>query len=359
MNRIAIIIPTLNPTKQLEEYVDSLLQAGFRHMIVVNDGSDIVYKQIFDNLEKKDGVIVLNHAINMGKGRALKDAFNYYLSYMTNECRGIITVDSDGQHHIQDVLELSENLIKLIENEQEAERKKLILGVRNFAQDVPLKSKFGNRMTCLVMKMLYGGNISDTQTGLRGMTNELMKEILLLKGERFEYETMMLIYALQKKIEIMEIPIKTIYINDNSETHFRPIQDSASIYFFIASTFFKYIFSSLSASIIDLLVFQFLLLLFSKDNMGVNVTIATIIARIISSIYNFSINKKIVFKSSKKVQALFKYYILCISQMIVSALMVSFIFNITHWYAVVIKMVVDSILFLCSYQIQRIWVFKE
>ena len=169
----------------------------------------------------------------------------------------------------------------------------------------------------------------------------------------------MLIYALQKRIEIMEIPIKTIYINDNSETHFHPIHDSLSIYFFIASTFIKYIFSSLSASVIDLLVFHFCLLLVSKNDMGGGVVISTVIARVISSIYNFFVNKKVVFKSNVNTGSLFKYYLLCIGQMAVSAIMVSLFVDVIQGHALIIKMVVDSILFFCSYQIQRMWVFKE
>lgn len=108
-----ILIPALNPDNRLTEYIRELKQKGFRHLLLVNDGSDTYADQIFaDIIQLKDeyfDVTILDHAVNMGKGRALKNGFNYYLSHLKDQyqnCHGIITVDSDGQHMIDDVLKL-------------------------------------------------------------------------------------------------------------------------------------------------------------------------------------------------------------------------------------------------------------
>ena len=255
-----IVIPALNPGSGLTEYIDSLKERGYKNILVVDDGSRDEFRPVFDEVEGK-GCRVLRHDVNLGKGRALKDAMKYYMDSIAREdskedgdpaecpgkdpgSGGIITVDSDGQHTVEDV----EKVACAMTSSPEA----LILGARDFDNSyVPPKSKFGNKCTYYVMKLFIGGNIHDTQTGLRGIPNDLIERFSLLSGDRFEYETVMLIDAIRSGCEIIEVPIKTVYINDNSETHFRPIKDSVRIYSIILGTFFKYMLSSLSSFVVD------------------------------------------------------------------------------------------------------------
>lgn len=267
--------------------------------------------------------------------------------------KGIITADSDGQHLAEDVLGLSNAL-------DEAKVETLFLGSRSFDYDfVPLKSKFGNKLTSGIFRLLYGKKIRDTQTGLRAISKELVWNYLDLSGERFEYEINMLIDAARRHTCVKELPIKTVYINQNSETHFDPIRDSWRIYKVIFSNFFKYVISSLSSSVLDLAAFQFFVWIFSFLQTNIALLVSTVVARIISSLFNFYVNKTVVFqkKSNGKMQ-LVKYYILCILQMSVSALALVGVHTLFHGKELVEKIVVDGLLFLISYQIQRIWVFK-
>ena len=79
-----------------------------------------------------------------------------------------------------------------------------------------------------------------------------MSSLLTVKGDRFEYETNMLIETMNKKIPIIEVPIETIYLeNSNSESHFNPVKDSFEIY----KLFFKFILAGLSSFILDYLLF--------------------------------------------------------------------------------------------------------
>lgn len=359
MKKTLILIPALNPPKQLIDYVKSLLENNLKDILLVDDGSKEEFKEIFETIEKfpNANIKVFRHAKNLGKGRALKNAFNYFLT-LTNsdEYSGIVTADSDGQHKVEDVIKLAKEI--------EENPNTLILGCRDFdLEQVPPKSKFGNKITNGAFKLFYGKNISDTQTGLRGFPTAIIKDFLDIAGERFEYETKMLIYCFQKEIEIKEVIIETIYFNDNSETHFNPIIDSLKIYKVTLSPFLKYIVSAIFSFVVDILSFKwvlFMLLLIGNYVGAFPIFIATAIARIISSSFNFYLNKKFVFKYEKNTKkSLLKYYSLCIVQMLLSATLVTIIWKYTRYGETSIKIVVDSILFLLNYFIQQRWVFKR
>lgn len=181
--------------------------------------------------------------MNLGKGRALKTAFNHCLlasggisGGADSVCRGIpgcVTADSDGQHTPADILACMRSLWDNPES--------LILGCRDFdGPAVPARSSFGNKCTRQVFRYLLGLSVSDTQTGLRAIPAFFMEKLLEVKGERFEYETNMLIEAKNLNIRILEVPVKTIYIEENKTSHFNPIKDSLRIYL----VFGKFLFSS-------------------------------------------------------------------------------------------------------------------
>ena len=359
MKKILILIPALNPPRQLIDYVKSLLDNGLKDILLVDDGSKEEFKEIFETIEKfsNANIKVFRHAKNLGKGRALKNAFNYFLTLPNlAEYSGVVTADSDGQHRVEDVIKVAK--------EVEENPNKLILGCRDFdLEQVPPKSKFGNKITNGAFELFYGKNISDTQTGLRGFPTAIIKDFLDIAGERFEYETKMLIYCFQKEIAIKEVLIETIYFDDNSETHFNPVIDSIKIYRVTLSPFLKYIASAISSFILDILSFKWILAIliaFGNIERASIITISTIVARIISSTFNFYLNKKFVFKYEKNTKkSLLKYYSLCIIQMLLSAIFVTMVWKYTKFPETRIQIVGDSILFLLSYFVQHRWVFKR
>lgn len=354
MYKNVVIIPALNPSETLSDYVDSLVEGGMNKILIVNDGSNEKCKKTFEQLQKKEGVFVLTHAKNLGKGRGLKNAFNYVLTHWSDEISGVITADSDGQHTVEDVIRVSEALDK-------QENPALILGTRDFNEEiVPFKSRYGNKITSKVFWLFYGVKVNDTQTGLRGIPKEYMYEYMDLEGERFEYEMNMLIYGAMHKHQFAQQTIRTVYFDNNSETHFRPVADSLKIYKLIFANFFKYILSSLSSSVIDLLVFYLITVLMDTVKDSITIVAATVVARVISSMYNFIINRAVVFKSKgNPMKHMIKYYTLCVVQMLLSAGLVVAVNNLFAGNKTIEKIVVDSILFLISYQVQRIWVFDE
>ncbi|MBQ8188626.1 MAG: bifunctional glycosyltransferase family 2/GtrA family protein [Lachnospiraceae bacterium] len=345
--KIGVIIPSLSPDERLVTLVKELKEQGFLHILVVNDGSSADYDEFF-NRTKEMGATVLRHVVNQGKGRALKTAFNFILEHW-QDCTGAITIDSDGQHAVKDIIRCCE---ALMENPD-----CLIMGCRNFKQDnVPFKSSFGNILTSKVMKLLVGIAVSDTQTGLRAMSAPLMGKFLKVTGERFEYETNMLLCCKEETIAIKEVSIETIYYENNKSTHFRPFQDSVKIY----GLFLKFIAASLSSSVIDLGIFTVGTLLLKDMFPGYYIIISTVIARVISSLYNFFVNRQTVFKSDDNLTAtMIKYYILAVVQMALSAAGVMIVFTLFGGNETLIKVIVDCLLFVISFQIQREWVFKK
>ncbi len=346
---IPIIIPSYEPDEKLLGLIDELNRSRLSPIIVVDDGSDGErFGDLFNEAAQK-GAVVLRHAVNMGKGRALKTAFNYCLNTYT-ELTGVVTADSDGQHGPEDIKKCMDAL--------GADPQALVLGVRNFDQaDVPARSVFGNKTTRRVMKILLGLSISDTQTGLRGIGTEFMKYLLTEDGERYEFETNMLIATRDLGIQIKEVPIKTIYLDENKSSHFNPIVDSMRIY----AIFVKFLFSSLSSSVVDMVMFSIFCAIFRNVPVAIGyIMLATIMARVISAIYNFLINYKIVFKGKgSKTKAAIKYFVLAICIMLLSGCLVTFGHGIFSGVPeIVVKVPVDCLLFLLSFVVQREVVYK-
>ena len=218
---IVIIIPSYNPDEKLVNLVEELVDYGFEKLVVVNDGSSPESLVYFDKVAEKKECKLLVHEKNMGKGCALKTAFSYCLGM--KECCGVITVDGDGQHLPKDIMACVEAMHQ--------DNKKVVLGVRDFsAKNVPFRSKFGNEMTKMVFRVVCGIRLSDTQTGLRGIPMQYLKQFASYQGERYEYETNMLLMMKKDGIEWQEVKISTVYLDNNERSHFNPIKDSWKIY---------------------------------------------------------------------------------------------------------------------------------
>lgn len=353
MEDIIVIIPAFNPDEPLMLDFINNLSKNFKNIIVINDGSNSSHNSFFNTLSKMSCVKLLTHCINLGKGQALKTAINDAIVSFPN-CKGIVTADCDGQHSIEDITSCAKAVLK--------HQNSLVIGVRNFNQDdVPPRSRFGNKLTRTVFKLFIGLNITDTQTGLRGMSKKIACTFLETKGSRYEYETNMLIDCKVKEVPIFEVPIKTIYINSNSGSHFNPLKDSLSIY----KVFAKYILASISSFIVDIVLFSLFLNLFNVASGSFNfaistILLATICARLISSLYNFFINAKLVFKKMNN-KSLLKYAILVVVQMFLSGFVVSYICSslLFGTSATLIKILVDSVIFVINFFIQREWIFKH
>ena len=353
-NGIPVVIPSYEPDLHLLQLCEALTESGIRDICIVDDGSGDSYRHIFDQIETEfasRGVTILRHPANLGKGKALKTAFQALLDSRENLV-GCVTADSDGQHTPQDILRCMEAL--------QQNPGSLILGCRRFGgEKVPLKSRFGNELTRKVCQYVCGIDVSDTQTGLRGIPAPFMRDLLGVAGDRFEFETRMLVES-RNKVPILEVPIETVYESkENHRTHFDPIMDSIRIYRIFGEMFIGYIFSALSSCVIDLLLFTLLCGALRGRGGTAYVIVATVIARIISAIYNYLINYRFVFKSQKSHSgSAARYATLAIMQMCASALLVTGGVTLLPGISeTLIKLAADTCLFFVSYYIQRRHVF--
>lgn len=339
-----IVIPSLSPNEGLIRIVKDILDCNYE-VLVINDGSDAIYDSVFDRI-KQSGATVLVHESNCGKGRALKTAFEYIIANKPG--RGVVTADADGQHLVSDIINICKELEKT-PNEY-------IFGERNFSgKDVPLRSRIGNRFTSFFFKINNGFECHDTQTGLRGYPACYLKDFLNVEGERYEYEMNTLNYASKNGIKVRMVGIETVYSEDNV-SHFRAVRDSIIIY----RTPLKFLCSSLCGALIDLTLFTVLCNFISEDAKYDKVAMilyATVLARIVSGLCNFFLNKYWCFNSRKRTGlALLKYSVLFVGIMLSSWGLVSILsMSITN--ITVAKMCVDSFLFIVSYYIQKRWVF--
>ncbi len=352
MKDVAILIPAYNPSNKLKKLVDDLKEYEIGKILIINDGSDSRHNKIFEELQKIDNIEVIGYSSNKGKGVALKYGINYYLENYKNKYKGIITVDADYQHAPTDIINVA---LRLLGNQDS-----LILGVRDFnSKKVPFASKFGNKLTSIVFNFLYGIKIKDTQTGLRGIPNRHLNLCLESSGKRFEYEMNMLIKFVKNKINILFVPINTIYYK-KSESKFNRIIDSIIIYKAMLTEYIKYGLTSLCAAMVDLIIFTLFIKFFNTIDANLAIVIGTAIARIVSAFLNFNLTKYLVFDSKEKSEKIIgKFYLLNVCNMAISALLVLILHNLFPFVLeTVFKVIVDTCIYFIGYKIQKKYIFK-
>ena len=341
-NRAVVLIPAYKPDERLIDLTRELLDDGLRVM-VVDDGGQDAFKHIFDSCREL-GAQVAIHAVNMGKGRALKTGINACLLAWP-DLSGIVTADADGQHTPTDIL----RLVAAMEEHPD----KLILGSRAFTGNVPFKSRWGNAITRVVYAMVSGIRVGDTQTGLRALPRCALEAMARIDGERYEYEMNVLLKLRDMNIGVHEVPIETIYINDNAGSHFNPVRDAIKIYLVIFKHLITYLFSSGISFVVDYALYWLCL------SLGLFSALSYALARLVSSQVNYRINKHAVFHDRGGKYAMLKYYALCVVQGALGAGLVQLLPCVLPVSAAIIKIPVDIVLFMFSYMIQRDFVFNK
>ena len=340
--RAVVLIPAYKPDERLIDLTRELIDNKL-DVLLVDDGGKEAFRHIFEACREL-GAEVAVHAVNMGKGRALKTGINAALLKWP-DMAGIVTADADGQHTPKDILRLIDAL--------HAHPDKLVLGSRAFTGNVPKKSLWGNKITRAVYALVSGIRVGDTQTGLRGLPVCALEAMARIDGERYEYEMNVLLKLKDMNIGVFEVPIETIYINDNAGSHFNPVRDAIKIYGVIFKHLFAYLFSSGFSFVVDYALFWLCL------GFGLGGFISYAIARLISSQVNYRLNKHTVFGGRGGKYSMVKYYALCVVQGAIGAGLVHVLPAILPVSEAFIKIPVDIVLFMLSYMIQRDYVFNK
>jgi len=337
------VIPAYNPDQQLLNVINEIQDKSTNTIFIIDDGSNKKNQHIFKRIEEDEkyiDVVFLRHAVNLGKGAALKTIFNYILTTHPN-IEGIVTLDSDGQHSIDDCL----HILKTLEDHQNS----FVLGYRTFSKDIPLKSYIGNNISKFIYKIILGRSFNDTQTGLRGLSKSFMKECLLIKSNRFEFETEQLAIAVNHNINILEVPIETIYIENNKASSFRPLVDSFRIYFIL----FRYGLSSIITAIVDFIIFMIAL------SFGTNVLVANMLARTVSIGVQFTLLDKFVFHTKSKILSFILFALYVYIMGIISAMTQISIIEHLNISVITAKILVEGILFFINFAFLRLYIFTK
>lgn len=337
-----VIIPVYQPEPILEQLVDELWKNG-NFIIVVDDGSSEESQPVFWKLAEK--AVIIHHAENRGKGAAIKTALEYVRDNEW-EYDTIGIMDGDGQHLTKDM----EKLICRAKSDTDA----LVLGVRQIGNKMPLRSRIGNAVTRKVFRWMSGMYVSDTQSGLRVFHRKQIEIFLKIPGERYEYEMAVLYQCAKKKIPIVEVPIDTIYKDDeNSTSHFHPVSDSIRIY----GELLKFVLSSASSFCLDYLMFCFFVLLFGRA--GLAVLAANICARIVSGAYNFLMNTQLVFHEKPTRRAAGEYAALAGMILLLNNIILRGYTELLEINLFAAKIATEVTLFMISFAVQKIWIFKR
>gem|GEM_PF-64648 len=365
IKNMAVIVPVYCPDEKLLGVIEGVHEAGFGHIFVVDDGSYMGAKSTeqkaeFENIfSRLPGYVDLTrHVVNKGKGAALKTAIARIEAVMKQErergdfteIKGIVTVDADGQHLTEDIVNVSNMLIERPND--------LILGSRAFDQDVPLKSQMGNTITRGVFALASGVKIRDTQTGLRAFSVNLIPFMKAVEGERYEYEMNMLFDAAHKKIGMKEVTIKTVYLDGNKTSHFHVLRDSALVY----KNILKFSASSLIAFVIDFVMLFVFKAIFGNFALAAETTLlmAVVSARLVSSFSNYMINKKLVFgERTRNNNTLIKYYLLASGILILNYLILEVLSIRLGMPLGIAKLIAEVTLFFVSYTVQKRFIFKN
>ena len=207
----AIVIPVYNHESMIEDVTQRALKLNLP-VIVVNDGST---DSGCDRVGSGDGIQVLHHQENRGKGAAILTGF----ARASEIADWAITIDADGQHDPEDALHLIE---AIPENSRP-----IIVGMRQgmAGKNVPWTSRFGRKFSNFWVRLSGGPQITDSQSGFR--IYPLPESMNLgVVARRFQFEVEILVRAAWTNIPVLEVPVKVRYGKGSQRiSHFRPFVD--------------------------------------------------------------------------------------------------------------------------------------
>jgi glycosyltransferase involved in cell wall biosynthesis len=209
---VFVLIPAYKAAESLRAMLPGLLAVvPPRFICVSDDGSmdDTV------TVCGERGVLYVSSKVNEGKGAALSRGFRFLLD--NNKPSWIITMDADGQHAVSDIPEFLHG----IRNNPCAG---IIIGRRSKTPGtMPLARIFSNTVTSLLLSILAGTRISDSQSGFRAYSARLLAAVEC-RYNRFEFESEMILRACAGHFSVSFIPVQTLYFS--SQSHIAVVPDT-------------------------------------------------------------------------------------------------------------------------------------
>jgi glycosyltransferase involved in cell wall biosynthesis len=332
---VIALIPAYRPGVGLVRLIRSLRsKRQWLVILVVDDGSGPAYGDIFA-AAARHGAHLLTCPANRGKGHALKVGFEYVEQRWPGH--DVVCADADGQHAVGDILRVADAIAPGA----------MVLGVRDLKSGVPARSRLGNTVTCWLFRAATVQSLSDTQTGLRGYPAAILPWLRTVPGDRYEYELNLLLHGARAGIGLDTVPVRTIYLDGNASSHFRPVLDSIRIYLPLLA----FLLSSLSAFAVDTVV------LLALHALTGSLLLSVVTARVVSAAVNFLANRHLVFRRGRPTSAV-RYLLLAVGLLIANYLSLKAL----HTLGVPLlmaKVVTDSALFFVSFRLQKYFVFAS
>lgn len=339
---VAVLIPAFEPPPPLSALCARLTaDPRVATVLVVDDGSSGRCQPTLDSIAGQPRTRVVRHERNQGKGAALESGLRYVLDNLAGVTT-VVTADADGQHLAEDILRVASTSL--------ASPGSLVLGVRQVGDRAPARSRFGNALTRTLYHGLVGQRISDTQTGLRGFSRDLLAQLASIPGDAYEYELNVLISCRQSQVPVVQEPIASVYIDGNRASHVRPVRDSWRIY----SVLLRFTGTSLVSAAIDNAVFA------AGLAAGAWPVLAFLIGRAIATTLHYQLVRRFVFpQPSADASRIRRRYVtlialnVAIGQTLILALRV-----LIGAPVLVAKAIVETLLFLPNFFLQRDVVFR-
>jgi len=198
--KIITIIPAYNESKFIKKVVKC--SKKYSDVVVVDDGSDDNTGSVAENA----GAVVLKHPKNLGKGAAIKTGLKFILESSYDI---IVFIDGDGQHDPSYIPQFTSAM----------DDAQIVIGSRfkgKFPDNMPFQRKLANKLTTRIIRYVTGYEITDSQSGFRSISSDILNLFIDIKYDDYVFESEMLYKASKNNIKIKEIKIACDYGTEKS-----------------------------------------------------------------------------------------------------------------------------------------------
>jgi glycosyltransferase involved in cell wall biosynthesis len=194
-----VVIPAYNEQGHVSKVIKDVMELKY-NVVAIDDGST---DETFEQLCKHD-IFALRHLVNLGKGVATRTGIEFAIQ---QGAKYIVLMDSDGQHKAKDLPRLFKKL----------EKNDIVFGNRKINGRMPMRFRIGNLGLSLLVWILFGIKIRDTQSGFRAFRAGKYEDIKW-DSSRYSMETEMITKVSKHGLKYDCITIDTIYIDRNKGT---------------------------------------------------------------------------------------------------------------------------------------------
>lgn len=332
---ITCLVPAYEPGEGLVPLVAEIRELGL-DVLVIDDGSGPEFAGVFDALEA-GGAEVVRHDGNRGKGAALKTGIR---ALVARGVQAVVTADADGQHLPADIAAVARETL--------AHPGDLVLGVRD-VNEMPARSKFGNKVTRVITGIVCNLQVADTQTGLRGffIDGDRAEQLCALEGSGYEFEMAMLVCHRELFANVLQVPIATVYEPHNPATHFDAVRDSFRVYRVLLNVLPSFLLVSLASFVVDYLLFALFHLA-----VGMTALVATVAARVLSATFNYTLNRFATFRVAGKEYTPLRYFCLAVCILAVNGGLMWLFVDLGGLPGLFMKIPVELVCYVVSFSVQ-------